>query len=316
VKLFSFRRLGFQIRGRDAVSRRASNWCEECLRRPSRQAERWGLALFYGRYRAVGVLADFHAIRVVPFLAGALEEGGDNSNFRTLFGMAKIATNTHIRSMHDPVRPSHPQSSFDQAVATLSGTGRHDGVQATWRANIDRLGRNRILLLAATIVAPSHTMAAPLMAEFMVKLGGAKRQDCEPNVAALAFRLWQNYLPYYLGDNCFASLPIREAVLESFAAMNLLAVASATVLRALDKSARFKARRRTLFPAYPNDRHYLADPLANRNAVPEFEKQIWARTHRGREKLELLQRVFLGAAGGHRQRFRLERCQCPVANLR
>ena len=49
----------------------------------------------------------------------SLEEGRKTSNCHTLFGMAKIPTDNHIRSMLDPVHPSHLQSSFDQVVAAL-----------------------------------------------------------------------------------------------------------------------------------------------------------------------------------------------------
>ncbi len=53
----------------------------------------------------------------------ALEEGCKTSNCHTLFGMAKIPMDNHIRSMFDPVHPSHLQSSFDQALATLREKG-------------------------------------------------------------------------------------------------------------------------------------------------------------------------------------------------
>ena len=49
----------------------------------------------------------------------SLEEGRKTSNCHTLFGMAKIPTDNHIRSMLDPVHPSHLQSSFDQVVVAL-----------------------------------------------------------------------------------------------------------------------------------------------------------------------------------------------------
>jgi hypothetical protein len=53
----------------------------------------------------------------------SLEEGRKTSNCHTLFGMAKIPTDNHIRSMLDPVHPSHLQSSFDQTIAELLGKG-------------------------------------------------------------------------------------------------------------------------------------------------------------------------------------------------
>src|SRR5450756_1493324 len=47
----------------------------------------------------------------------SLEEGRKTSNCHTLFGMAKIPTDNHIRSMLDPVHPSHLQSSFDPCLS-------------------------------------------------------------------------------------------------------------------------------------------------------------------------------------------------------
>src|SRR5882757_5232459 len=60
----------------------------------------------------------------------SLEEGRKTSNCHTLFGMAKIPTDNHIRSMLDPVHPSHLQGCFDQAVAALRD---HGGMKAFQR---------------------------------------------------------------------------------------------------------------------------------------------------------------------------------------
>ena len=53
----------------------------------------------------------------------SLEDGRKTSNCRTLFGMAQIPTDNHIRSMLDPVHPSHLQGCFDAAVAALRDHG-------------------------------------------------------------------------------------------------------------------------------------------------------------------------------------------------
>ena len=53
----------------------------------------------------------------------SLEEGRKTSNCRTLFGMAKIPTDNHIRSMLDEVPPHLLQPSFDQALSSLRETG-------------------------------------------------------------------------------------------------------------------------------------------------------------------------------------------------
>ncbi len=174
----------------------------------------------------------------------SLYEGRKTSNCHTLFGMRKIPTDNHIRSMLDPVHPRHLQGSFDQAVAALR---EHGGLKAFQRLD----GRTLIALdgteyfcsqklgcphcqtrkrsngkvefyhsmLAATIVAPGHALALPLMPEFIVKPDGAEKQDCERNaakrwLAAHAGRV-KELRPVYLGDDLFACQPICQAVLAS-----------------------------------------------------------------------------------------------------
>jgi len=174
----------------------------------------------------------------------SLYEGRKTSNCHTLFGMRKIPTDNHIRSMLDPVHPRHLQGSFDQVVAALR---EHGGLKAFQRLD----GRTLIALdgteyfcsqklgcphcqtrkrsngkvefyhsmLAATIVAPGHALALPLMPEFIVKPDGAEKQDCERNaakrwLAAHAGRV-KELRPVYLGDDLFACQPICQAVLAS-----------------------------------------------------------------------------------------------------
>src|SRR3974390_2387525 len=172
----------------------------------------------------------------------ALEDERKTSNCHTLFGMAKIPTDNHIRSMLDPVHPSYLQASFDQVVAMLR---EHGGLK-----EFERLGGRTLValdgteyfcsqklgcphcqtrkrsngktdfyhsMLAATLVAPGHNMVVPLMPEFIAKQDGAEKQDCERNaakrwLAAHAARVKQ-LRPVYLGDDLFACQPICEAVL-------------------------------------------------------------------------------------------------------
>src|SRR5258708_6316064 len=174
----------------------------------------------------------------------SLEEGRKTSNCHTLFGMAKIPTDNHIRSMLDPVHPSHLQSSFDQVIATLRARG---GMK-----EFERLGGRALIaldgteyfcsqklgcpqcqtrkrsngktefyhsMLAATLVAPGHNMVVPLMPEFIAKPDGAEKQDCERNaakrwLAAHGARM-KELRPVYLGDDLFACQPICDAVLAS-----------------------------------------------------------------------------------------------------
>ncbi len=174
----------------------------------------------------------------------SLGEGRKTSNCHTLFGMAKIPTDNHIRSMLDPVHPKHLQACFDEAAGALRERG---GMNA-----FERLGGRALIaldgteyfcsqklgcphcqtrkrsngkieyyhsMLAATIVAPGHNRALPLMPEFIVKPDGAEKQDCERNAAkrwlATHGELMKTLHPIYLGDDLFACQPICLAVLES-----------------------------------------------------------------------------------------------------
>jgi hypothetical protein len=53
----------------------------------------------------------------------ALGEGRQMSNCHSLFGMTAVPTDKHIRSMLDPVRASHLQPAFDQALGVLLSIG-------------------------------------------------------------------------------------------------------------------------------------------------------------------------------------------------
>jgi hypothetical protein len=174
----------------------------------------------------------------------SLEEGRKTSNCQSLFGMERIPTDNHIRSMLDPVHPSHLQPAFDQAVAVLRTHGgmkefqRLDGrimiaLDGTEYFCSQKLGcphcqtRKRgngkiesyHSMLAASIVAPGHAMVVPLMPEFIVKPDGAEKQDCERNAAkrwlAAHGERMAPLRPVYLGDDLFACQPIAEAVLAS-----------------------------------------------------------------------------------------------------
>ena len=171
----------------------------------------------------------------------SLEDGRKTSNCHTLFGMAKIPTDNHIRAMLDPVHPSHLQDCFDAALQALRD---NDGLKAFQRLG----GRTLIALdgteyfcsqklgcahcqtrkrangktefyhsmLAATLVAPGHNMVLPLMPEFIVRPDGAEKQDCERS----ACKRWlkrhgervKDLRPVFLGDDLFACQPIAGLI--------------------------------------------------------------------------------------------------------
>jgi len=170
-----------------------------------------------------------------------LEAGRKTSNCHSLFGMTAIPTDNHIRSMLDPVPPSHLQPAFDQALGVLR---QHGGLAPFQRLGgrvlialdgteyfcSQKLGCPQCLtrrrangkvesyhaMLAATLVAPGHAMALPLMPEFIAPQDGAEKQDCERNaakrwLAAQGGRV-KALRPVYLGDDLFACQPIAEAI--------------------------------------------------------------------------------------------------------
>ena len=173
-----------------------------------------------------------------------LEEGRKSSNCRTLFGMAKIPTDNHIRAMLDPVDPSHLQPCFDAAVDMLRQRGglktferlggrilvALDGTEyfcsqklscpncLTRQRNNDK-AESYHTLLAATIVAPGHASVVPLMPQFIAPQDGHDKQDCERMAAkrwlALHGARMKALAPVYLGDDLFACQPIAEAVTAS-----------------------------------------------------------------------------------------------------
>ncbi len=80
-----------------------------------------------------------------------LEEGRKTSNCRTLFGMAAIPTDNHIRAMLDPVHPSHLQPAFD---GMLEAMRRRDGFAPFRRLG----GRVPIALVPRRPDAPADPM--------------------------------------------------------------------------------------------------------------------------------------------------------------
>jgi len=135
----------------------------------------------------------------------ALEEGRKMSNCQSLFGMTAVPTDNHIRAMLDPVHPSHLQPAFEEVLGALH---RHGGLvpfqklsgrvlialdgteyfcsqklgcpQCLTRRRANGKTESYHAMLAATVVAPGHAMALPLMPEFIAPQDGAEKQDCEP----------------------------------------------------------------------------------------------------------------------------------------
>jgi hypothetical protein len=182
-----------------------------------------------------------------------LEEGHGRSNCASLFGIAKIPSDNHIRDMLDPAAPALLGPVFAETIEqlrqidggldmfrrldgrvliALDGTEYHCSRKIHCRHCSTR-GRGNggteyyHSMLAATLVAPGHDKSLPqakagvipLEPEFIVPQDGAEKQDCE-NMAA---KRWlaahaQRYAgldPVYLGDDLFSRQPLCQAVLDT-----------------------------------------------------------------------------------------------------
>jgi hypothetical protein len=173
-----------------------------------------------------------------------LEEGQGLSNCQTLFGIKKIPTDNHIRTVLDEVSAEALQPSFDQMLEVLQQQGGLDAFQRLGGRTLialdgteyfcsQKLGcahcltRNRSngkteyyhSMLAATLVAPGHNMTIPLMPEFVAPQDGQGKQDCERNAAkrwlAAHSQRVAGLRPVYLGDALFSCQPVAEAVLQT-----------------------------------------------------------------------------------------------------
>ncbi len=83
----------------------------------------------------------------------SLGEGRATSNCRTLFGMAAVLTDNHIRAMLDPVHPAYLQPVFDQVLDMLH---RQGGLAA-----FGRLGGRVLVALDGTEYVCSQKLGCP-----------------------------------------------------------------------------------------------------------------------------------------------------------
>jgi len=171
-----------------------------------------------------------------------LERGHGTSNCQCLFGMIKIPTDNHIRSVLDPVSPQAVFPAFGEALAALIAGGgltyfrrlnghvliAFDGTeyfrsQDVWCPNCSSRARanGRIehfhSMVSAALVAPGHNRVLPLEPEFIAPQDGAEKQDCEARAAqrwlAAHGPKYAHLKPIYLGDDLSSRQPTCEAVL-------------------------------------------------------------------------------------------------------
>ena len=168
----------------------------------------------------------------------ALENKQARSNCQTLFGIAAIPTDNHVRKMLDGA----PTAAFDPVFYKMLAT---EGVLTPFRRLDGRItialdgtehfcsrqihcsrcsSRKRAdggteyfhAFLGASIVAPGHQQVLPLPPAFLVPQDGAEKQDCERNAA----KRWMeqhgpalvHLRPVFLGDDLFACQPIATAI--------------------------------------------------------------------------------------------------------
>jgi hypothetical protein len=173
------------------------------------------------------------------------EQGHGRSNCASLFGIAKIPSDNHIRDLLDPAAPDllHPifaetiqqlrqiDGGLDvfrrlegRVLIALDGTEYHCSkkihcAQCSTRSR-GKAGTDYYhALLAATLVAPGHDKVIPLEPEFIVPQDGTEKQDGE----TMAAKRWltthgTRYAPLepvYLGDDLFSRQPLCQAVKEA-----------------------------------------------------------------------------------------------------
>ena len=173
------------------------------------------------------------------------EKGHGRSNCASLFGIAKIPCDNHIRDMLDPASPALLHPVFAETVEQLrqidgglDAFRRLDG-HVLIALDGSEYYRSRKIhcphcstrlrskggteyyhsMLAATLVAPGHDKVIPLQPEFIVPQDGADKQDCE-NMAAKRWLAahgprYAPLKPVYLGDDLFSRQPLCEAVLDA-----------------------------------------------------------------------------------------------------
>jgi hypothetical protein len=170
-----------------------------------------------------------------------LEKGHTTNNCAALFGMEKIPSDNHIRDMLDEVSPQELQPCFDDCLQELREHGglasfavlgdrtaiALDGTEYFNSEKIDcpccqhrTHGNGKTeyyhAMLCATLVAPGHDQAFPLMPEFITPQDGHDKQDCERAAAkrwlAAHHDRARDLRPVYLGDAMFACQSLCKTI--------------------------------------------------------------------------------------------------------
>ena len=173
-----------------------------------------------------------------------LETRQGRSNAKTLFGIDRLPSDNHIRSMLDGVPPEHFDPMFHHVIDQLEQQGALDplrrrdgrmlialdGTECFTSTSIGCDGcstrklkngevQNFHAMLAASIVAPGTSSLLPLPPEFVRRRDGAAKQDCEITAA----KRWLTRIgprmarlkPVYLGDDLYCCQSVCQAILDA-----------------------------------------------------------------------------------------------------
>ena len=192
---------------------------------------------------ALGAFAVFYT-QSPSFLAHQtlMEQAKGKSNAQTLFGMHKIPTDNHIRSLLDPVAPSYAFALFERVFNELDASGQIDSLRVCNGQLLIALDgtqyhhsesiqckqctvtehRNGQISYAHTVVTPvvvtpGHNRVIPLEPEFIVPQDGHDKQDCETAaakrwIAAYGARYRERNVTL-LGDDLYSRQPLCEQIL-------------------------------------------------------------------------------------------------------
>jgi hypothetical protein len=174
----------------------------------------------------------------------AMEETKGKSNAQTIFGLEKIPTDNHIRTLLDPASPEVVYPVFDDAFKILDKRGHIDqfrvsvgdlliSLDGTWFFDSNKIqcdNCNKIEhnngkityyhnVITPVIGRPGSDKVIALPPEFIVPQDGHIKQDCE-NAAAKRWIQGQGkkYSPLgvtILGDDLYSKHPICNTLLVS-----------------------------------------------------------------------------------------------------
>ena len=194
---------------------------------------------------ALGAFAVFFA-QSPSFLASqkAMQKARGLSNARTLFGMERVPTDNHVRTLLDAVPPETLHPALDALFDALGACGFLDGFHGfrgsrlvafdgttthyselihcagcTVRKHADGRTDYSHSALTPVLVRPGDPRAVPLRPEFVTPQDGHAKQDCE--IAAAKRWLDQSADLYreegvpttYLGDDLYSHDPFCRKVL-------------------------------------------------------------------------------------------------------